>query len=176
MEINEITGDILDASVKIHKMFGPGLLESVYERLLTIELGRRGHHVERQKSVSFRYEDVLFENAFRIDLLVDGQVVVELKSTTTMHPVYAKQVRTYLVLAGLQVGLLVNFGMPTLKDGFVRVINSKTDFCDSASLRDANSQPSHLCDSASLRDAKSVVTGVSVTLRDVDFTKGIDQI
>ena len=160
MEINEITGDILDASVKIHKMFGPGLLESVYERLLAIELGKRGHKVERQKAISFRYEDVLFENAFRLDLLVDGQVVIELKSTSAMHLVYAKQVRTYLVLAGLQVGLLVNFGMPTLKEGFVRVINSKTD----------------LCASASLCDAKSAVTGVSATLRDVDFTKGIDEL
>lgn len=159
MEINEITGDVLDASVKIHKMFGPGLLESVYEHLLAMELCKRGHRVERQKSVSFRYEDVLFEGAFRMDLLVDGRVVVELKSTSAMHPVYAKQVRTYLVLAGLEVGLLVNFGMPTLKEGFVRVINSKTNLCASASLRDAMS------DDAS----------VSVTLRDVNFIKGVDE-
>ena len=142
--VNEITGDILDASVKIHRMFGPGMLESVYERLLALELERRGHQVERQKDVSFCYENVKFENAFRLDLLVDGEVIVELKSSGAMSPVYAKQVRTYLVLTGRQVGLLVNFGMATMKDGFVRVVNSKTpdlsehNLCVSATLRDVN--------------------------------------
>ena len=123
MEENAITQDVLDASLKLHKQFGPGLLESVYEQLLAIELTRRGHVVERQKTISFEYEGVQIENAFRLDLLVDGQVVVELKSTDQMNPVYAKQVKTYLVLMGLQVGLLVNFGMNYLKDGFVRIIN-----------------------------------------------------
>lgn len=123
VEINDITGDVLDAAVKIHRMFGPGLLESVYERILMIELVRRGHVVERQKSVSFEYEKVVFENAFRLDLLVDGKVVVELKSTPQLLPVYMKQVRTYLVLTGLQVGLVVNFGMDSLKDGFRRVVH-----------------------------------------------------
>ena len=151
MAVNDITGDVLDASVKIHKMFGPGLLESVYERLLAIELEKRGHRVERQKSVSFDYEGVRFENAFRIDLLVDETVIVELKSAGSMNPVYAKQVRTYLVLTGLDVGLLVNFGLATLKDGFVRVVNSIKPDLSTNDLR------------------------VSATLRDVDLTKGIDK-
>ena len=123
MDENAITQDVLDAAMKLHKQFGPGLLESVYEQLLTIELTRRGHVVERQKPVSFEYEGVQVENAFRLDLLVDGKVIVELKSTEQMNPVYSKQVKTYLVLMGLQVGLLVNFGMNYLKDGFVRIVN-----------------------------------------------------
>lgn len=122
-ELNAITGDILDAALKIHVNLGPGLLESVYEQLLAVELERRGHRVERQKEVSFAYEGIRFENAFRMDLLVDGCVVVELKSTGAMSPVYPKQVRTYLVLCGLQVGMVVNFGMATLKEGVVRVLN-----------------------------------------------------
>lgn len=148
--VNKITGDILDSSLKIHKMFGPGMLESVYERLLALELERRGHCVERQKDVSFCYEGARFENAFRLDLLVDGEVVVELKSTSVMNPVFAKQVRTYLVLTGLHVGLLVNFGMATLKEGVVRVVNSKTP----------DLSEHHLI--------------VSASLRDDDITKGID--
>ena len=123
MDENDITKDVLDAAVKLHRWFGPGLLESVYEQLLAIELTQRGHSVERQKPVSFNYEGVQVENAFRLDLLVDGKVVVELKSTEQMNPVYAKQVKTYLALMGLQVGLLVNLGMNYLKDGFVRIVN-----------------------------------------------------
>ena len=151
LEINKITGDILDASVKIHKMFGPGMLESVYERLLAVELEKRGHKVERQKSVTFDYEGVRFENAFKVDLMVDGEVVVELKSSALMHPVYPKQVRTYLVLTGKSVGLLVNFGMGTLKDGFVRIVNGFTPDTTPNDLR------------------------VSASLRDVDFMKGTNE-
>jgi len=80
MTENEITGDILDAAIKIHRKFGPGMLESVYERLLEAELLKRGHSVERQKSVSFEYEGMTLEDAFRVDLLVDERIVVELKA------------------------------------------------------------------------------------------------
>ena len=120
---NLITGDILDASVKIHKMFGPGLLESVYERLLAVELTKRGHKVVRQKNISFEYEGEVFENAFCVDMIVDDDIVVELKSTGTMSPVYPKQLRTYLVILGKELGVLVNFGMATIKEGFKRVVN-----------------------------------------------------
>lgn len=124
MEENVITQDILDAAMKLHKRFGPGLLESVYEQLLALELAKRGHSVERQKPISFEYEGTPIDNAFRLDLLVDDKVVVELKSTDQMHPVYSKQVKTYLVLTGLSVGLLVNFGMNLLKDGVLRIVNN----------------------------------------------------
>ncbi len=120
---NDITGDILDAAVKIHRHFGPGMLESVYERLLETELLRRGHAVERQKPVSFEYEGQVYQDAFRVDLFVDGKIVVELKATETMNKLYPKQVRTYLVAMGLPLGVLVNFGMDRLVDGFVRVVN-----------------------------------------------------
>ncbi len=120
---NEISGDVLDAAIKIHRAFGPGLLESVYETLLAIELEKRGHKVERQKWISFEYEGVRLENAFRLDLLVDNTVVVELKSTEQMNPVFMKQVKTYLVIMNLHLGLVVNFGMETLRDGYARVVN-----------------------------------------------------
>ena len=144
MTENEITGDILDASIKLHRQFGAGLLESVYETLLEIELKRRGHKVERQKTISFEYEGVMLENAFRLDMLVDDKVIVELKSTEKMSPVFAKQLKTYLVITKLQVGVVVNFGMSTLKDGFLRFVNNYLDstLCASASLRENNSPQS----------------------------------
>jgi iron complex transport system substrate-binding protein len=127
MKENEITGDILDAAIKLHRRFGPGMLESIYEQLLEAELRKRGHKVERQKSVSFEYDGMLLENAFRVDLLVDDIIVVELKAAEEMKPVFAKQVKTYLVAMNLQVGVLLNFGMKTLKDGYVRVVNGFQD-------------------------------------------------
>ena len=123
MTENEISGDVLDAAIKIHRAFGPGLLESVYESLLSIELEKRGHKVERQKWITFEYEGVRLENAFRLDLLVDDTIIVELKSTEQMNPVFMKQVKTYLVIMKLHLGLVVNFGMETLRDGYVRVVN-----------------------------------------------------
>ncbi len=123
MTENEISGDVLDAAIKIHRAFGPGLLESVYESLLSIELEKRGHKVERQKWITFEYEGVRLENAFRLDLLVDDTIIVELKSTEQMNPVFMKQVKTYLVIMKLHLGLVVNFGMETLRDGYARVIN-----------------------------------------------------
>ncbi len=127
MKENEITGDILDSAIKLHRRFGPGMLESIYEQLLEAELIRPGHKVERQKSISFEYDGLLQENAFRVDLLVDDKVVVELKSAEQMKPVFMKQVKTYLVAMNLQVGVVVNFGMNTLKEGYVRAVNGFED-------------------------------------------------
>ena len=144
MSENDITGDVIDAAIKIHRRFGPGMLESIYEQLLEAELTRRGHKVERQKSVSFEYDGLLLENAFRVDLLIDDVIVVELKATEQMKPVFAKQVKTYLVAMNLQVGVVLNFGMATIKEGFTRVVNG---------FKDNNSQ--RLCLSASLRETDS---------------------
>ena len=177
MTENDITGDILDASIKLHRQFGAGLLESVYETLLEIELKKRGHKVERQKPVSFEYEGVLLENAFRLDMLVDDKVIVALKSTEKMSPVFAKQLKTYLAITKLQVGVVVNFGMSTLKEGFLRFVNNYSDpnLCAApllghplrgqpsaggyASLREKHtSHPDHnLCAAASLRESDSPV-------------------
>lgn len=131
----------MDAAVQVHKAFGPGLLESVYELILEAELKRRGHSVERQKDVSFDYQGMHFSNAFRLDLLVDDSVILELKSTEKMAPVYAKQLKTYLVLTGKTIGLVLNFGMTTMKEGVCRVANGyqeDSQLCASAALRDAS--------------------------------------
>jgi GxxExxY protein len=123
-EIDEITGQVVDAAVKLHTRLGPGLLESVYELVLACELERRGLMVERQKPVSFDFDGILFEDAFRVDLLVEGCVVVELKSVETLAPVHSKQILTYIRLLNLPVGLLINFGAATMKEGLHRVVNS----------------------------------------------------
>jgi len=124
MELDDITGAVVDAAMKIHQGLGPGLLESVYEAVLARELERRGFRVERQKVVSFEFDGMRFEEGLRVDLLIEGRVVVELKSVETLAPVHKKQVLTYLRLLHLPVGLLVNFGSATLKDGLHRIVNN----------------------------------------------------
>jgi iron complex transport system substrate-binding protein len=122
--LDGITGAVIDASIKIHRELGPGLLESVYEVVLARDLARRGFSVERQKTVAFDYDGMHFEEGLRIDLLVDGCVVIELKSVEKLSPVHAKQLLTYLRLMKLPVGLFINFGASTLKEGLQRVVNN----------------------------------------------------
>ena len=121
--LKDITADIIDSAIQIHKKFGPGMYEKAYELLMQIELCSRGHVVNREKLVDVVYRDVMVRGAFSIDLLVDDQVVVELKSCEKNLPVFGKQLKTYLVLFGRPVGLLINFGLPALKDGIERVVN-----------------------------------------------------
>jgi len=123
-ELDDITGAVVDAALKIHLDLGPGLLESVYESVLTRALQRRRLQVERQKTIRFEYDGMVFEEGFRTDLLVEGRVVVELKSVENLAPVHSKQLLTYLRLMNLQVGLLINFGAATLKEGLHRIINN----------------------------------------------------
>jgi iron complex transport system substrate-binding protein len=122
-ELDDITGAIVDASLTIHVDLGPGLLESVYESVLAKALQRRGFGVERQKVVRFEYDGMAFDGGVRVDLLVEGRVVVELKSVETLAPLHSKQVLTYLRLMQLPVGLLINFGAATLKEGLHRIVN-----------------------------------------------------
>lgn len=122
--IDEITGEVIDAAYKIHKSLGPGLLESVYEMVLARQLERRGLQVKCQEPVSFDLDDMHFKEGFRPDLLVAGVVVVEVKSVETLAPVHSKQVLTYLRLLNLPVGLLINFGSATLKEGLKRIVNN----------------------------------------------------
>ena len=122
-ELDEITGAIVDAAVKIHIDLGPGLLESVYEVVLAKALEKRGFRVERQKLVSFEYDGMFFDEGFRTDLIVDGRVIVELKSVETLAPVHSKQLLTYLRLMDFRVGLLINFGTVKLVDGLHRIVN-----------------------------------------------------
>ncbi len=120
---NEISGDIVDAAIKLHQRLGPGLLESVYEMILAAELTRRGHKVETQVPVSFEYDGLKFDDAFRADMIVDGQIVVELKATEQRNPVFPKQLKTYLVLMNKHLGLLLNFGQAKMVNGIERIVN-----------------------------------------------------
>lgn len=124
LRLDDITGAIVDAALKIHSELGPGLLESVYEAVLARALERRGFRVERQKVIRFEYDEMVFEEGFRTDLLVEGRVVVELKSVESLAPVHSKQLLTYLRLMDLRVGLLINFGAATLKEGLHRIVNN----------------------------------------------------
>ena len=136
--LDDITGIIVDASLHIHRHLGPGLLESVYEAVLARDLERRGLKVERQKIIRFEYEGMLFEEGLRVDLLVESQVVIELKSVENLAPVHGKQVLTYLRLMNQPVGLLINFGSSVLKDGLKRIVN---DLPPSTSSRLRVNQP-----------------------------------
>jgi iron complex transport system substrate-binding protein len=123
-DLNDISGQIVDAAVRVHTKLGPGLLESVYERVLAYELEKRGLAVERQVPVPIAYDDIRFEEGFRADLIVARSVVLELKSVETMAPVHSKQLLTYLKLMDYRLGLLINFGAPLLKDGIKRIVNN----------------------------------------------------
>ncbi|HLV26054.1 MAG TPA: GxxExxY protein [Gemmatimonadales bacterium] len=121
--VDQITNDIIHAAIDIHRNLGPGLLESVYESILQRQLERRGYHAERQKPVSFDYEGLHFDGGLFVDLLVEQQVVVELKSVERLAPVYGKQLLTYLRVMKLPVGLLINFGAPTIQEGLKRIVH-----------------------------------------------------
>ena len=139
-ELDDLTGAIVDAALKIHMELGLGLLESVYEVVLARALEKRGFRVERQKVIRFEYDGMIFEEGFRTDLLVEGRVVVELKSVEKLAPVHSKQVLTYLRLMNLPVGLLINFGAATLKEGLHRIVNNLPTSA-SPRLRVNQSQP-----------------------------------
>jgi len=121
--IERIATNIVDASVGIHRGLGPGLLESVYEIVLAGELERRGHKVDRQKPVDIHYDGLSFPAAFRLDLLVDDSVIVEIKSVERLAAVHAKQMLTYLRLSDKRLGLLLNFSGETMKEGIRRLAN-----------------------------------------------------
>jgi GxxExxY protein len=123
--INRITGTIVDASIKIHIGLGQALLESIYEAVLAKDLTRRGLKVERQKIIRFEYDGMTFEEGLRLDLVIEDCVIVELKSVEKLAAVHHKQLLTYLRLLNLPIGLLINFGAATLKEGLHRIINQK---------------------------------------------------
>ena len=135
-DIDRISGDVVDVAIRIHRELGPGLLESVYEMVLAGKLLALGYAVARQHPVSIQFDGLQFEAAFRIDLLVDGRLIVEVKSVDRLAPVHAKQVLTYLRLMKQPVGLLINFGGETLKEGVRRLVNNYTPSAPSAPLRE----------------------------------------
>lgn len=119
----EVATAVVDEAFRLHKDLGPGLLESVYSALLAHRLIKRGLAVEREKQVVFEYDGLRFDQGLRIDLLVEGRVVVELKSVEQLHPSAFKQTLTYLRLMNLRIGLLINFGAPLFKQGVRRIVN-----------------------------------------------------
>jgi GxxExxY protein len=123
-DANNIIGSILDACIKIHNELGPGLFESVYEEVLLYELIKRSVHVERQKAIPVIYDGLKFNDGFRADLFVEGKVIIEIKSVDQLAPVHFKQIHTYLKLSGIKNGILVNFNVNLLKDGFYRRFNN----------------------------------------------------
>ena len=131
MEIEQLCTIVVDCAFKLHKDIGPGLLESAYEAMLAAKLSALGLKVDRQVPIDLVYDGITMPNAFRIDLLVDDRVVIEIKSTETTVPVHAKQVITYLRLMGLTHGFVMNFGTPTFKDGVRRLLNDPTLFVSS---------------------------------------------
>ena len=131
MDWNTLTETIIGLAIKVHRTLGPGLLESVYESVLARALERRGLRVERQKTVSFDYDGMRFDDGLRVDLLVNGKLVVELKSVETLASVHPKQLLTYLRLLNLPLGLLINFGAAMFKEGCKRVLNGHQSFVSS---------------------------------------------
>ena len=113
----------IERGLFIHRELGPGLLESVYEAVLATGLAREGFHVERQKLVPMCFEGVTYAESFRLDLVVERSLIIEVKSTERNLPVYSKQLLTYLRLTEQPVGLLMNFGYPTFREGLKRIVN-----------------------------------------------------
>lgn len=121
--VDRISGVVLNLSIQMHRDLGPGLLETVYETVLAGQLAREGYKVARQVPVDIRYDGLHFEAAFRIDILVEDTLLIEIKSADRLHASHAKQLLTYLRLTHQPLGLLINFGGATLKEGFRRLVN-----------------------------------------------------
>lgn len=122
-QINKLSGIILDCSIEVHRNLGPGLLESVYEICLCKELSMKGINYQRQVLLPVNYKGEKLDADFRIDILVENEIIIELKAVEIMNPVYEAQLLTYLKLANKNLGLLINFNVPKLVDGFKRIIN-----------------------------------------------------
>jgi GxxExxY protein len=123
MTHNELSGSILEVAIDIHRRLGPGLLESVYQTIFAYELTKRGLLVQKEEPIALVWDDLRFDIGFRADLIVNGLILIELKSVEQLAGVHKKQVLTYLKVTGLKLGLLINFGEETLKDGVKRIIN-----------------------------------------------------
>jgi len=123
MEINEVSGHVVDAAMKVHTVLGPGLLEAAYRVCLAHELRKRELAVRREVRMPVRYDGVVLDFAYRIDLLVEGCVVVEIKAVSTINPVHEAQLLSQLKLGDYRVGLIINFNVARLKDGIVRKVH-----------------------------------------------------
>ncbi|TAJ14869.1 GxxExxY protein [Marinilabiliaceae bacterium JC017] len=122
--LNDITGKIIESAMKVHSALGPGLLESAYQECLFYELIKRGFKVEKEKPLPLIYEEVQLNCGYRIDLLVENSIIVELKAVNELNDIHLAQILSYLKLADKKVGLLINFHVKRLKDGIKRVVNN----------------------------------------------------
>ena len=125
--LDKITGSIIGAAIEVHRALGPGLLESAYEACLVFELAEQGLKIERQKPLPVVYREVKLDCGYRLDILVENAVVVEIKVMDRLAPIHKAQLLSYLKLSGCKVGLLINFNVKVLKDGIVRVVNNFPD-------------------------------------------------
>jgi len=123
MDINNLSSKIIGAAIEVHKALGPGLLESVYEECLCHELSLRRVLFERQKPLSVEYKGKKLDCGYRLDSIVENTIILELKSCETIEPINKAQLLTYLKLSGFKLGLLLNFNVPVMRDGIVRVVN-----------------------------------------------------
>ena len=124
MEINQLSSKIIGAAIEVHKALGPGLLESAYEECLSYELGLRYLSLERQKPLAIIYKGKKLDCGYRLDLVVENAIILELKSCEKIEEIHKAQLLTYLKLSGLKLGLLLNFNVPVMRDGIVRIVNN----------------------------------------------------
>jgi GxxExxY protein len=123
LHVNEITGAVVSSAMKVHSLLGPGLLESAYQACLAHELRNRGFHVDTELALPVVSEGHKLEAGYRIDIVVEHRVVVEVKSAEAIHPIHKAQLLSYLSLSGMRVGLLINFNVLHLKDGISRMLH-----------------------------------------------------
>jgi GxxExxY protein len=142
MHENELARIVVDASLSIHRILGPGLLESVYETILAHELRKRGLHVETQVPIPIVWEDVTLDESFRADMIVEHKLLVELKSVEHVTRVFKKIVLTYVKLADKRLGLIINFGEELLKDGVSRIVNGLDESQEQKAVSHAKAQSS----------------------------------
>ncbi|GAC21992.1 GxxExxY protein [Paraglaciecola arctica] len=124
MEQNELSGIVVGSAIEVHRHLGPGLLESAYESCLNHELELRGLHVKRQVYLPLNYKGKKLDAGYRLDLLIEDLVIVEIKAASSIEKIHKAQLLTYLKLTGLRLGLILNFNVPILKNGICRMINS----------------------------------------------------
>ena len=125
MELNQLSSKIIGAAIEVHKHLGPGLLESAYEECLCHELELRGVPHERQRQLPVLYKNRNLDCGYRLDVVVEGAIILELKACGQIEPIHEAQLLTYLKLSGLPLGLLINFNVPVLKDGIKRIVNTQ---------------------------------------------------
>jgi GxxExxY protein len=127
MTENELSYKIIGSAIEVHKNLGVGLLESTYELALVYELRKLGFNVKQQIYLPLKYKEINIENAYKIDLIIEDKVIIEIKSVLELHPVFYSQILTYLKLTNTKLGLLINFNTPLIKDGIHRIVNKLID-------------------------------------------------